>query len=75
MKLIAGKVVGGKVEIPPETLAEGESVAVLVPEEESSFRLGADEEVELLEAMEEIRRGEFVDGTELLEEIRSRSRG
>lgn len=75
MKLIAGRVVGGKVEIPPETLAEGESVAVLVPEEESSFRLGADDEAELLDAMEEIRRGEFIDGAELLEEIRSRRGG
>lgn len=75
MKLITGTVVAGKVEIPPETLAEGSSVAVLVPEDQTSFVLGADEEAELLQAMEEIRRGEFVDGTELLQEIRSRSRG
>lgn len=75
MKLITGTVIGGRVELPPETLAEGASVTVLVPEEEAPFVLGNEEEAELLQAMEEIRRGEFVDGTELLQEIRSRSRG
>lgn len=75
MKLITGTVVGGKVEIPPETLAEGESVAVLVPEIEEAIQLGAEEEDELLQALAEVRRGEFVDGVELLREIRSRSRG
>lgn len=75
MKLITGTVVEGKVEIPPETLAEGASVTVLVPEAGGPLGLRADEEEALVQAMEEIRRGEYVDGVDLLQEIRSRSRG
>ena len=45
----------------------------MVGELKPPVRLTPREEEELLEAMEEIRRGEYVDGEELLKEIRSRT--
>ena len=60
----------GKVELPEEFASEGTQVVILVPESGEPVRLSQAEERELSEAMEEIRRGEFVDGTELLNELR-----
>jgi hypothetical protein len=73
MKVLSGTVLSGKVEIPAGALAEGERVMILAPDTEAPDRLSAEEEEELLLALEEIRRGEFVDGEALVEEIRSRS--
>jgi hypothetical protein len=74
MKVLSGTVVAGKVELPAESVTEGEHVMVLVPEPAESARLTAEEENDLLLAMEEIRRGEYVDGADLLKEVRARSR-
>lgn len=41
-------------------------------ESDDSIQLSPAEEKELWEAMEEIRRGEYVDGEDLLSELRSR---
>lgn len=76
MKVIAGTVIGGKVEIPAEAFAEGEHVMVLAREAEAEIRLSEEEEEEeLLEAMEEIQRGDYVDGEDLLQELRTRTGG
>ena len=64
-------VVGGKVEVPEEFAAEGAQVVVLAPESDNPVQLSPAEESELLEAMDEIRRGEYVDGEDLLNELRS----
>jgi len=74
MKVMSGKVVGGKVELPAQAVAEGEHVMIVAPQTGGPVRLTAEEEEELLQAMEEIRRGEYVEGTELIDEMRSRSR-
>ena len=74
MKVMTGTVVGGKVDLPAEFVAEGSKVMVLVPEPDQPIRLSRAEEEELSAAMEEIRRGDFVDGQDLLAEIRSRQR-
>ena len=47
-------------------------MTVVVPESEE-FSLTPKQEVELLSAHEEIGRGEFVEGGDLLEELRSRT--
>lgn len=73
MRVMSGTVIGGKVEVPPESIAEGEHVMILVPEPESAIRLTPQDENELLQAMEEIRRGEYVSGTDLLADIRWQS--
>lgn len=70
MRVIAGRVVGGKVEIPAEIFAEGEHVMVLAREAQEEVHLSAEEEEELVAAMEEIQRGEYVDGQDLLQELR-----
>lgn len=70
MKLFTATVVDGKVEIPLGCLKEGEQVVILARDGEEFFQLTPAEEEELLEALEQVRRGQFVDGEALLEEIR-----
>jgi hypothetical protein len=71
MKVVTGTVRAGKVEIPAEAIGEGVHVMVLALEAAEPIRLTPAEEEELLQAMDDIRRGEYVDGQELLDEIRS----
>lgn len=74
MKIFTGRVVDGKVEVPPNAFPEGSEVAVMPTESDETFSLTPDEAAELRVAMEQIRRGEFVDGDELLKELRSKTR-
>jgi hypothetical protein len=71
MKVATSTVVNGKIELPAEFAGEGAHVVVLAPESEGTVRLSPADERELLEAMEEIRRGEYEDGDDLLNELRS----
>lgn len=71
MKVISGMVVDGHVEVPEEFATEGSQVLLLAPESGEPIQLSSAEERELWEAMEEIRRGEYVDGEALLSELRS----
>ncbi len=70
MKVATGTVVNGKVVVEGETLAQGESVTVLLREMSETFGLTPEEENELLESIASIERGEFVSGEELLERLR-----
>jgi hypothetical protein len=70
MRVMTGKVVDGKIDVPAD-VAEGSTVAILVPDE-GGFTLSSDQEQELAEAIAEIGRGEFVDGEILLAELRNR---
>jgi hypothetical protein len=72
MKAMTCRIVDGRVEIPEEIAAEGSQVVVLVPADGEPVRLSPEQEQDLWESMEEIRRGEFVDGRDLLNELRSR---
>jgi hypothetical protein len=72
VKIITGKVVDGKVELPPGEIADGATVAVVTSEDAEPVQLSAQEEQELTEAIEAIARGEFVDGDELLARLRAR---
>ncbi|MEA2465669.1 MAG: hypothetical protein QOJ98_3416 [Acidobacteriota bacterium] len=71
MKVIAGQAVGGKIEIETD-LQEGTPVAILAAGE-SGFQLTPAEEDELVTALNDIRRGDFVDGRELLRELKGLS--
>jgi len=75
VRLITGTVVGGKVEVPLEVLTEGAQVAILAPGPDDPVQLTKADEEELEAAVEELRRGEFVDGIELLHELRNRGKG
>ncbi len=74
MKVITGKVVNGKVELPSGAVAEGSSVAVVATDESEPVVLTPADERELTEAIEAIARGEYVDGDELLERLKTRHR-
>jgi hypothetical protein len=73
MKVITGTVVDGKIVVEGEHLEDGSKVTVLAPESgDDSFELPPEQEAILLQAIEEIERGEGVDAREFLEELGSR---
>lgn len=72
MKVITGRVVGGKIELETD-LQEGTPVAILAAGE-SGFRLTPEEEDELATALDDIRSGNYEDGRELLRELKGLSR-
>ncbi len=72
MKILTGKVVDGKVEVSGIALEEGASVTVVVPESEE-FSLTPKQEAELVRAHEEIEHGDFVEGGDLLAQLRSQT--
>ncbi|MDR2239813.1 MAG: hypothetical protein LBE33_05160 [Zoogloeaceae bacterium] len=69
MQVATGIVVDGKIAIDGVHLAEGAVVAVIMRGADEDFSLTKDQEDELLEAMAEIKRGEFVSLDELLQSL------
>jgi hypothetical protein len=57
MRLLSGKVIGGKVEVGGERLKEGSTVTVLAQEDEAVFELSLQQEAELARRVDEIERG------------------
>ena len=74
MKLVTGKVVDGKVSLPEGEFEEGSAVAVLAPDANEPVPLSRAEEDALLESLEHIRSGRFVNGEDLVRSLRSRGR-
>lgn len=72
MRVVTGKVVNGKVELPPGAIPDGSTVAVVASDDSGPLALSKQEEQELTEAMEAIARGEYVDGDELLARLKAR---
>lgn len=72
MKVMTGTVVNGRIEIPTEILSEGARVMIVAADSGELVRLTQAEEQELFESAEQIRRGEYVDGDDLVRELRSR---
>ncbi len=70
MQISTGTVVGGKVVVEGVPLVEGSVVTVLSREAEKPFALSMEDEDELLAAMAEVERGEFVSPEKLLESLR-----
>lgn len=70
MQVTTGTVVDGKVVVEGVPLVEGSVVAVLSREPDQPFALSAEDEAELLAAIAEIERGEFVRPEALLESLR-----
>jgi hypothetical protein len=66
MQVTTGTVVNGKVVVEGATLPEGAVVAVVSRGVEESFTLSTSQEDELLAAVAEIERGDFVGLEELL---------
>lgn len=72
MKVITGKVINGRVEIPPGEIPEGATVAVVTSDDSEPVELSAEEEQELTEGIEAIARGEYIDGDELVARLKAR---
>jgi len=70
MQIATGTVVNGKVVVEGVPLAEGTVVAVLSRGADESFVLSPEDEDELLAAIAEIERGEFVPAEDLLESLK-----
>ena len=70
MQVTTGTVVGGKVVVDGVPLVEGSIVTVVSREVDAPFVLTTQDEEDLLAAMAEISRGEFVPAEELLESLR-----
>ena len=69
MKIITGHVVDGTIVVEGEKLEEGTTVTVLAKEGDESFQLSAQDEAELLMAIEQANRGDVVSGDELLRQL------
>lgn len=72
MRVLAGKVIDGKVEIGDE-LEEGSTVAVLAIGSEPP-QLTPEDEQELVDARDEIRAGHYVDGRKVVADLRARAK-
>jgi hypothetical protein len=72
MKLISGRVVGGRIELPPGVLQEGEHVAILAMDDAEPVVLSDDDRRELADRVQAIARGEFVDGDQFIKELKTR---
>lgn len=70
MKVATGRVVGGKVVLEGEPLAEGAVVTVVARDDEDSFDVCAEEERGLLDAIAQADRGQVVTWDELREQLR-----
>jgi predicted transcriptional regulator len=69
MQVATGTVVNGKIVLEGVPLAEGALVAVVTRGADESFSLSEAQEGELLAAMAEIERGEYVSLEELLQSL------
>ena len=69
MQVATGTVVDGKVVVEGAPLVEGSFVAVIARGADESFSLSGAQEDELLEAIAEIDRGEYVGLDELLRSL------
>jgi len=70
MQVTTGTVVEGNVIVEGVPLVEGSVVAVLSHEPDEVLALSPEDEKELLAAMTEIERGEFVSAEDLLASLR-----
>ena len=74
MKLVAGTVVDGKIALPEGEFEEGCAVAVLAPSAGDPVRLTREDEAALAECFDQVRRGNFVEGTDLIARLKARGR-
>lgn len=70
MKVATGVVVGGKVVIEGEPLAEGSVVTVVLREDDDTFEVSPEDERALLEAIAQADRGEVISWGTLRDQLR-----
>jgi hypothetical protein len=64
MRITKGKVIGGRIVVEGESLKEGSTVTILVPDD-GSFTLSDEDEAALLESIAEADRNELFDGRDV----------
>ncbi len=69
MKVATGKVIGGKVVLEGEPLAEGSVVTVVAREDDETFEVSPEDERALLAAIDQAERGEVISWEELRERL------
>ena len=67
MKVATGRVIGGKIVLEREPLAEGSFVTVVAREDDETFDVSPEEERALLAAIAQAERGQVVSWEELRE--------
>jgi hypothetical protein len=70
MRVITGKVIGGRVVVEGESLEEGRIVTVLAPEGGETFELDSEAEALLLAAIAEGDRDEVISAAQLIDKLR-----
>ncbi|MGH2759902.1 MAG: hypothetical protein ACRDKJ_10120 [Actinomycetota bacterium] len=70
MRVFNGKVVDGRVQLPPGSVEGGETVTVFVAEEDDGFELTPAQVRELQKSIDQISRGEVVNAEDLLAQLR-----
>jgi hypothetical protein len=70
MLITTGKVLGGTVKVDLKSIPEGTTVTVLAPEGDETFDLSPEEEAKLLVAIAEANRGETINVSQVLQQIR-----
>ena len=71
MKVLTSKVVNGQLDVPPGTLHDGETVTLVVHDDEASFSLSEEESEALKKSIAQVKRGEWTDGWKLLAELKA----
>jgi len=69
MLITTGQVQNGTIEVDHTTLPEGAKVTILISEDDETFEVNPEEEIALLAAMDEARRGESISASVLLQEL------
>lgn len=70
MLVTTGQVHRGAIEVEGSSLPEGTRVTILVPEEDETFELTAEDEHRILDAIAEAQRGDSIEATQVLNELR-----
>lgn len=70
MQVALGTVVNGQIVVEGVPLVEGAVVAVVSRGPDERFALSAEDEAELVAAIAEVERGEFISADELLESLK-----
>ena len=71
MRVLTAKVVDGGLDVPAGTFHEGETVTLVVHDDEVGFSLTEEERAFLAESIAQVEQGEWVDGWRLLSELKA----
>ena len=70
MLITTGKVNRGSIEVEVGNLPEGAEVTILLPENGEAFDVSSDDEAKLLAAISEAERGDVLNASDVIEQIR-----